>query len=299
MGLPFAEDLLDILDTAGTQLKKELGWSNPKVQSRQFIRDALLELQMNPDLFMYGLAENSMGLGYLGDLTGIPFPEINLQGSLSMGNIVPGTQMLKRFQEGEPGLGFLQAMEELGGAEASYMADIAQALSSDNPDQWKRWETSLPSALKALSRAGRYTSRGGEFDARGQPIAELDPTDAEDQMEIAAQMLGFTPRDVSKGWEAALAKRERVLFYESWKRSLMRSFNFHKLYEDSDSADKSLEAIREYNDQVPYPEMKVTADSLYRSLQEFARNRAEAGKSIPAQRSMIRLSREIEDLYRE
>lgn len=299
MGLPFAEDLLDLFDVGSTKLRKMLGWENPKVQSKLFIRDTLLNMQMNPDLFLYGLSENSMGLGYLGDLAGWPLPQVNLQGSLSMGNVIPGTTALKRIQEADTQGAFLDTMGELGGAEASYMADVANSLLQDNPDTWKRYEQALPAALRALAKGGRYLQQEGEFDARGQPIAEFDPTDAQDQMEVAAQMLGFTPSSVSKGWEKMQAQREAVVYYEVWKRNLLANFNRAKLYEDSEDAQEALQDIKDYNGDVPYPELRISADTLNRSLQEFARTRAEAGKSIPPQRNSVRLSREIADLFRE
>lgn len=299
MGLPFAEDLLDMLDVAGTKLKRVLGWSNPKVQSRQFIREMLLDMQMNPDLFMYGLGESSMGLGHLGDLMGVGVPEIDLQGSLSMGNVIPGTSALKRLQEGNPDQAFFDFIGELGGAEAGIMASVANGLLQDNPATWKRWETALPTALRQLMKAGRYAQEGREETARGQPIAEFDIFNVEDALEVAAQGLGFTPSRVSRGWETYIAEREVTSYYESWRRSLLRQHNYARLMEGSEAGREMLEKIKEYNKQVPYPEMRIGSDTLNRSLQEFARSRAEAGKSIPQQRQYMRLSKEIRELYEE
>jgi len=187
----------------------------------------------------------------------------------------------------------------MAGAEASYMGGIAQSLMLDNPDGWKRWETSLPAFLKSLSRAGRYNQREGEYDARGEPIAEFDSTNMQDQMEIAAQAFGFTPSKVSRGWEAYLAKKDVVVYYETWRRSLLRQHNFSRLYEDSDDAQAAIQGIREFNADVPYPEMRIGGKVLQQSLEDFARQRALAGKSIPVQKSNLRLSREIQELYEE
>ena len=299
MGLPFAEDLLDLLDVAGTKLKRALGWNNPKVQSRLFIRDTLREMQMNPDLFMYGLGESSMGLGFLGDVTGFPIPQVDVQGSLSMGNIVPGTSALKKLQAGDSSAALLDFLREAGGAEASYLGQAAQAIVSDNPDNWRRWELSLPAFLKGLSRAGRYAQQGGEFDNRGQPIAEFDPTNTQDQMEVAAQALGFTPSRVNKGWEEYMAEREVVTYYEAWRRSTMNHFNAAYTNEDDGDRDAAMKELQTFNESVPYPEMKISSDALNKSLQEYARQRALAGKSVPAQRSIIRLTREIQEKYSE
>lgn len=299
LGLPFAEDLLDLLDVVGTKLKRSLGWANPKVQSRLFIRDMIREMQMNPDLFMYGLGESSMGLGFLGDMTGFPIPEVDIQGSLSMGNIIPGTSALKKLQAGDNSAALLDFLREAGGAEASYLGQVANGILSDNPDQWRQWEVSMPAFLRNLARSGRYAQRSGEFDNRGQPIAEFDPTNTQDQMEVAAQAFGFTPSRVNKGWDEYMAEREVVAYYESWRRSTMGHFNSAYTNEDDGNKEHSMDEVRNFNESVPYPEMRISSEVLNKSLEEYARQRAIAGKSLPAKRSEIRLTSEIREKYSE
>jgi hypothetical protein len=300
MGLPFAEDLLDLVDVVGTRLKRALGWENPKVQSREFIRQTLREMQMNPDMFLYGLGESSMGLGFLGDALGFPIPQVDVQGSLSMGNIIPGTSALKKLQDsGDSKASLVDFLNELGGAEASYLGQSTSALVDDSPDQWRKWELSAPAFLRGLSKAGRYAQNLGEFDARGQPIAEFDPTNTQDQMEVGAQALGFTPSRVSKGWESYMAQREVASYYETWRRSVMGHFNNAVVNHDADDRQAALDTVREFNKDVPFPEMRITGDALQRSLTEYARQRALAGKSIPAQKNDIRLERSIRELYSE
>lgn len=298
-GLPFAEDLLDLLDAAGTSLKRHLGWSNPKVQSRQALREMLLDMDVNPDLFLHGLAENSMGLGFLGDLMGWPVPQLDVQGSISMGNIVPGTSALARIQEGDLQGAALDALAELGGPEASYTANVMKSLLSDNPDTWSKWEISLPAFFRALSKSGRYATQGGEFDAAGHPIAEFDPNDTQDTMELASQAFGFTPSKVTRGWEQYLAEKEVVTYYASWRQSLLAHNNAAHLSGDSEQVDLQMRHITEYNDAVPFPEMKLTGPVLQESLLQFYKDRALAGRDIPRQRSYRRLEDSVKQLYQQ
>jgi len=298
-GLPFADDILDFVDTLGSKLKYALGWKNPKVQSRQALRELMLDMDVNPDLFLYGLSENSMGLGYLGDLTGWPIPQIDVQGSLSMGNIIPGTSALARVQEGDLPGAALDALSELGGPEASYSAAVFKSLLSDNPDTWKKWETSLPAFFKALSKTGRYASQGGEFSSRGEPIAEFDPNDTQDTMEMAAQAFGFTPSKVSRGWERYLAEKQVVTYYAAWRDSLLAHHNAARLSSDAEEISSAMNAISEYNNAVPFPEMRLSGQVLQESLHQFYQQRALAGKDVPAQRSYRRLEESIRELYQQ
>ena len=57
MGLPFAEDLEDLIDFVATKLKRELGSKNPKTQIRMEMRDLINQMNMNPDLLLHGFAD--------------------------------------------------------------------------------------------------------------------------------------------------------------------------------------------------------------------------------------------------
>jgi hypothetical protein len=176
---------------------------------------------------------------------------------------------------------------------------MADALLADNPDSWKAYEQSLPAFFKGLSRSGRYSQRGGEFDSRGQPIAEFDMDDTQDAIEVYSQMLGFTPSSVSTGWENYLAQREIISYYETWRRSLLAHHNRARLNGDPEEIAAQIDHVKDYNSRVPFPEMRISAQVLQNSLEDFYRQRALAGREIPRQRNSIRLSREIQDLYRE
>ena len=93
LGAPFAEDLLDLIDWAGTEVKELTGMKNPKVETRELLRELLLNLTDRPDIFLYGLGRY-YGLGplHVFEALGIPVPNVNIGGSLSLGRIVPGVQ---------------------------------------------------------------------------------------------------------------------------------------------------------------------------------------------------------------
>jgi len=102
-GLPFAEDILDILDTAGTKIREMLGLKEPHLDTRksllEFAKEDLGEflgiLKEQPDLLTHGLGRY-YGLGPLSALAalGAPIPYVDISGSVSMGRYIPGVEEL-------------------------------------------------------------------------------------------------------------------------------------------------------------------------------------------------------------
>ena len=55
---------------------------------------------------------------------------------------------------------------------------------------------------------------GGERTAAGQVIAEFDPFEPKDKMELVGQALGFPPSRVTEeGWERYMAEKEGFVNY--------------------------------------------------------------------------------------
>jgi len=298
-GLPFGENLADLVDAMMTFLKKKTGTKDPYTQVRTDLRESLNEIGVNPDLILHGLSSSTFGLANIGEAMGWPIPDLDLSGSLSMGRIIPGTELLAPGQgdtfEKVVGRGF----ERTGGAIASGFASMGQAILSSHPDEWKRWERALPSALRQISKAVRIAQRGGEATRAGYPIAGYDMHDPQDQMELIAQSAGFTPRALSRGWEGFIAKQQAVIYYETWKGNLLRQWNYAKEKKDQEAVKAANASIRKYNSQVPFPEMKIGSEARRMSYETYLRTRAFNAKQIEQSKAFRRLSDSIEAVYAE
>jgi len=296
MGLPGAEDAEDLVSFAATSLNSMLGAKNPKVDLEQELREALLEISANPDLLMHGISQNSFGMGQLGEMMGLPIPQFDVSGSLGLGNIIPGTELLSRAGSGQtPSVGDVAV--SAAGASGNIVQDFYNGLMSNSPDGWKRAEKLVPlMALRNISKSARFAERGGEFTAAGEKIATFDAFDPRDRMELIGQALGFTPTKLSKGWEAYMAEKEMVNYYKAASSELQRQFNWALLQEDREALADVRKAITEYNGNVPYPEMRMRPEDIKSSARSYLRQQAtaKAGIDNPKYR---RLQKSIEEAY--
>jgi hypothetical protein len=211
MGLPGADDVADLADFAGTYLNRLLGLKNPKTQIRVELRERLEELGANPDLILHGLAQDSFGLGHVGELTGIPIPHLDVSRSIGMGNIIPATEVPGMLLQAEPNDAVVAAASEMSGAGGSFVEEYYKALLSSDPDKWKRAEKLLPLvAARNVSKAIRMGMRGAETTQNGNVIAEFDPYDPRTALELVGQGLGFQPSKLTQGWERQIAVADQI-----------------------------------------------------------------------------------------
>lgn len=298
-GLPFAEDLEDLVDFAATRLNTMLGSPNPKVMLRQDLRRNLEELHMNPDLVLHGLSQNSFGMGQIGEMTGIPIPRLDLSGSLGMGNIVPMTGIPNQLQNGvDFSKAFEQAATQAAGAGGNIVDSFFQGLFSKNPSDWKKMEKAVPMmAVKNISKSIQMFENGGVFTQGGEPVATFDPHDLRDQLEMVGQGLGFTPTEVSQGWEKILATKDAILFYKTQSSALLLQHNWAILQEDSEAQKKVFEEILKYNDSVPFPEMGLKPKDIRQSARDYIKKQMVTGAGIEGEKKYRRLSDKIEETY--
>ena len=296
-GLPGAEDLSDLVDFAGTFLKRQLGMSNPKVDIRQEAREIIEQFGASPDLILHGISHDSFGLGKLGEVTGLPIPRFDVSGSIGMGNVLPLTEVPKAALTRSPEQTFMQAAFSAGGAGGSVLEDYYRGVMSNDPDQWKRAESVLPTSLRNVSKAVRYASRQGEKTRSGDVVAEFDPMDTRDRLELAGQALGFTPSKVSLGWEREIAIKDSIMYYKFQQEELMGQRNWAVYNEDREAESDVMDRIREYNDSVPFPEMSITGKSMKQSLRSYIEKRAVAEAGVAGEKKFQRLREKVEENY--
>jgi hypothetical protein len=292
MGLPFAKDLVDIVDFLATYFKEKFGYKNPPTDLRRDLRETVKELDLNPDLILYGLGRDSFGITAAGKMTGaFGFPSFDLSGSLGMGDIIPMTEVPKWTLQGKDGNSILaQGAVDAAGAASQIPYALLQAILTDKADAWKEMESVLPVAAKSVSKAVRLGARGGEFTGQGKPVALFDVNDPVDLATLVGQALGFAPTKLTLGWEREMAVREVVGYWKARETNLRGNF-YRALYEGDDEKKGEVEKmIKEFNGQVPFPEMQLSGKELAQGYVRWVKEREKAKLGINSPQSQ----REIE-----
>lgn len=299
LGLPFAEDILDLIDWSGTQIKEATGMKNPRVDLREDLREILTNITDRPDIFLHGLGRY-YGLGpmHILEALGVPVPNIDVSGSLSLGRIVPGVDSATTVSN-NPHDKFGRTMMDILGPVGAMGFNLWKAMESSDPDIWKKWERALPVAMKNASRAGRWIARGEETSSTGAALLEFDPYDPEQQAEVIAQLFSFTPTRLGQTYDLALAQNEAKRYWMSRRKVIMHHFGYARMLNDQEGISDARKAVRDFNRTVPDNQLRITGKDLANSLKTRRRIKRNAENQLPDQKRYRQLYEEKIDLYPE
>jgi len=298
-GLPFAENLMDLFDWSATRVKKALGSRDPHTDVRLAIREWLTTFTDNPDIFMHGLSRY-YGLGplHLLNSVGIPVPNVDISGSISLGRMLPGTQELfgpATSVDEKAGRTIIDLMGPVAGI--PYM--FFKAVGDDNPDSWKRWERAMPSAMKAANRAWRLYEREAEEFKGGGVVVPFDPYDSQHMAELIAQAFGFTPTRLNQRYELRAHQEDLKEFYLSWRKRLLMQYEYVTRVRDPEGLKDVREAIRQFNQAVPHFKLRLTPKVLQRSVEERRRRARARETGIPVEKGLVPVAAEVKRAFPE
>ncbi|MHB0978405.1 MAG: PLxRFG domain-containing protein [Minisyncoccota bacterium] len=250
-GLPFMEDILDILD-------KLLSTKNVKFDSRKELREAALELELNPDLIMHGVSRYGFGI-----------PDVDLSGSVSLGRPIRATEPLLRSDARFTGQ-FSDTAQSVGGAVLSIPIEIWKFAASDKADSWKAAERIMPSIGRSVAQSYRYLNEevakinGG----KDVPIERIDT--AEGAYKGAMTAAGFQLREITTERERVFATRETQHYYAARRKELMGEYEYALNSKQPEAVKDAGKAITQYNREVPFKTYAISIGDLQASLKQKA-----------------------------
>ena len=282
-GLPFAEYILSTLDILGTKIKRWTGMDNPMVNVRQDMRELLDDLGTNPDIIMHG-GGRYLGAGPLKLLEafGVPVPNLDITGSLSMGQPLPGlrTESLSGSPEEMAG----QLLLDAGGPIPNIAISMFNALSSTDPDTWKNFEKALPVAAKNISKASRYAMRGMETSRGGAEFLLYDGSDPYHIPEIIGQAMGFTATRLSQKRETYGEQMTTALYWVERRQLLMERYAYATKTGDSRMKRSTMEDIITFNKALTNKELtpyRISRSSLTSSLRTKLKALSKRERGLP------------------
>jgi hypothetical protein len=291
-GMPFMEDLLDLLDVM-------FSTKNKKFDSRKEARELITDLGLNADMLMLGSGAYSFGLPWLGAQVGLPLPEVDVRGSLSLGRIIPGFEPATEMLGGAAGLplsdpdrSLMDFQENAGGALMAIPMNIIRASLSDSPHTWKRFETAMPSSIRSIMRGIRFAREGEEVTGSGATLHQFDTENPKEVAEILMQVAGFAPRAVTKAQTIRAQSKEVEIFYRVRRGELLGVLDFGFRVGDRDAIKAGLDGITQYNRDVPYGELRISREDIRQSRRARTRSRVLAERGVPNSPRYFRVTQE-------
>lgn len=246
-GLPFADDLDDIIDT----LAQSLGYDfNSKRAKRQFVADTL------------GLGDEAAQFATRGfsGISGIPI-DVSLR--MGMGNLIPATGILLRSNT-DRSKDLLELAGAAGGLGKSAL-DAGGALLQG--DFGKAGLAMAPMAIQNMVKAVQMGETGEYRNAKGQKVVDVDAAD------VAAKFVGFQPGNVATETQKLgqtmqsiqLAKNVTQEIAQKWAQAL----NDH----DAEAAAAARAELRDWNEKNPDEQLKISMQSLLARVREMRLDR--------------------------
>ena len=237
-GLPFAEDIEDIIDTIGQ-------WLGYRTNARRTIRRGLSDMvgQQAADVAMNGV------LSQLG---------IDLHSRLGLQNLIPGTALIKPSTTDKG-----REFQDLLGPAASVVAAMGQALqdlATGHPDRAAM--EMAPTAFRNLAQGAKMAAKGYSEDAKGRkgvPVSEA---------ESVAKMVGFNPKRVADygAVKRDLAQDQRLVTVK--REEFSSAIADAILANDPEARAEVVRAMREWNAKNPDARVSITAAAIGKRVRD-------------------------------
>lgn len=241
-GLPFAQDLDDLIDTVGQFMFDQD--TNMKRWKRRHAHE-ILGRELG-DLFLYGISSH------------LP---LDFAGRVGMGNLIPGTGLLKPSTD----QGRVREVTDVFGPAAGLLGQIGDAYDAKvEGNTGKALQNLAPKAVKDALAGAEMATKGYATDTKGRKVVETDGLDA------ALKSIGAQPTVVAQETrkttpvyqDIALQKRIESSIVAQWAQAVAEG--------DNAAAAKQQQRLTEWNRVNPDTPIKITNDQIRNKARQLA-----------------------------
>lgn len=245
-GLPFMEDIEDLVDGAG----QKMGYNFSLKRERQ--------------AFLRGVFGNQMAAFMEQGISGLPGMPTDVSGRLGVGNIIPGTglAMDKPNRERDllelagPGGDFVKrGFSALGMALTGKVVDAALEVS--------------PTAVRNAQKGRDMLSSGMAKDAKGYKTVETNALDG------ALKLFGFQPTVVAEDSEAVSHVRRATSFYSLTSADIKAQWADALFRKDDSALDDARKRVEAWNRNNPDMPIVIKIPDMWKRAREMAKPREE------------------------
>jgi hypothetical protein len=279
-GLPLFGSMFDMWDLMSKWFNKDP--KSIRQSIKETVEELLPEIESAPRIALNGLG-SQWGLGpahaleamnFLHPPLDINLPNVDISGSVSAGYLHRGLETIAK-QDQDPRSQWADFLTQTLGPAAAIPFNVWLAVKSDEPNVLKRYERAMPTFMRGISRAGRWSSQG-EVDV-GSNYSELRPMNDEWVGNMVATSLGFTPAPWSEYWETKNLVEEQRNYWQSRRNQLLHIVRYNVFSEKPDDVlDSTLEDIKKFNNQVRragIPGAVISRDTIKDSIARGSRDK--------------------------
>lgn len=285
MGLPFAENLADVMDLLLTKAKEFLKLPHPKTDVRQWMREYFNQVFGGSEVLMNGLSRHADSL-------------VDISGSLSMGNILPtegATKGLMGAMKSERAM--LRTLEEMGGIAGAQGMNFMRASMTYSPEGVDWLNTVMPQATKNWLDTYRQVQHGQFETAGGKKLVPIDLHDSWSQAEVMAKLLGFQPARVSRERDAKYSYVEEYQYYTTRRELMLGTMVVAIKNKNPELTGAATSALVRFNNDVPNA-YKWSTDQLRKAVEERLANKYKEDAGYPLEEKMYEVQKRFRESFR-
>lgn len=243
-GLPFAEDIEDAVDG----LAQLLGYNFSAKKSRQEALEAMLPK---------GIAD-FLDKG----ASGLPGAPLDVSGRLGMGNLIPGTGLLKQKTN------HTRDVLEIAGPAGDFASRIfSGALNVAKGNVGAGALEIAPTAVRNAAKGVDMAATGMYRDAKGYKVLETT------QLEAALKAIGFQPQSVATIQEANSINQQAKGFYNMRAQEIRAEWAAGIFEKDDAKVRAAREAIGDWNAKNPDQPMVIRVPDIMRRVREMQKSK--------------------------
>jgi len=299
-GLPFAELLLGLLDLGGTKVKAIFGSQDPRVDIRKEIREILVEMEVNPDLILRGTSHSyGMFAFHMLPFLGVPFPNVNTRGSLGYGDPIPWFDGLTDPTVTDVEKAVYKTVAGVAGPIGGITLTGVQAMMSNEPDQWKRWEAAAPTFIRNASAGTRWLARGEEVTRQQAKLVGFETP--EERISAVLKAMGFQATALDTQREQMRAVQVAAMYYESRRSALLDRVSYAYATNNREAIRDAMDDVTDFNKELlktpSLAPLTISGKTLNKSISGKLEVKAEIEANILQGENMYLLQKDIQKLY--
>ena len=247
-GLPFADDLDDLIDTIGQALGYD---TNSKRFRRNLVANTLGMGDQAADVFGRGFSA----------LAGVPF-DVSLR--MSMGNLVPGTGMLLRSNV-DKSREVLELAGPAGGLIDQYTKAGQKALQGDAAGAALQ---AMPVAIQNVGKAVGMWTTGEARDSKDRRIMDADTMDG------LMRFLGFNPQSIARESDKMGMLRRSEQLAKNVEGEIAADWARAQADGDREGVQEAKQRLRDWNEKNPSAKIEISGPQILRRVIQLRKDRA-------------------------
>jgi hypothetical protein len=254
-GLPFAEDIEDLIDTIG----QSLGYNtNSKKALRDMVKDTFGDDL--GDILTYGLSAKS---------------GIDLHSRLGTGNLIPGTGLFKMSNK-DKGRDMAEFAGAAGGVLTQLQDVIRKAQSGNVMGKSGALASMAPVAIKNALQGIEMADTGEYRDTKGRKVQDVDLIDS------LVKGLGFQPQEIAAESRRIQAIQQDKGMMDAVKSAITERWASGIADKDQESVQKARESLKDWNEKNPDTIIVIRPSTILTKVRDMRLSKQERYiKSVP------------------